>query len=844
MTQQPTDIRQRLRVPLTRLTTKVDEAALGFTSTREVAALEGTIGQDRALHALEFGLGVRSPGFNVYVAGAPGSGRNTTVDGFLRAEAARRPVPPDQVYVHNFVDGKRPRALTLPAGMGRGLAKDMEEMVVEARTRLPRAFESDDYQRRVEEATQQVQQRHRELTREMVEEAKRRGVGLALTEAGVIATPLGPDGQPMRPEALQELTEQESERLREQQHALQDFISQRVSELRQLEREAARVRERVNKEVADYAVQPLFAELRETYEDQPSVLGYLEAVRNDVLGNLHLFLGGGGHSGSQSVMEMLGGGGPSQEDLQLRYEVNVFVDNAGAHGAPVVFESTPLFFNVFGKVDHVWRMGAMTTDHMQIQPGSLHRANGGFLVFQAKDLLSSPYVWQVLKQSLQSKQARIERLTEQIAVVATSTLEPEPVPLDVKIILVGNPSLARLLQLYDEDYHKLFKVKADFGQELRLNQETIRGYAGFIASRVQEERLEHFDASGVARLIEQSSRMVEDQERLTARFADVADIITEASYWAVQEGHADVTGHDVLRAVGERRHRSNLIEERLQELYDDGTLRVEVEGEEVGQINGLAVIDMGDYSFGRPSRLTASVALGRGELANVEQASQMSGRIHSKGFHILTGYLMSTFGSEATLPIRASIAFEQTYEEIDGDSASSTELYALLSRISGVPISQGIAVTGSVDQQGQVQAIGGATRKVEGFFEVCKGKGLTGEQGVMIPASNVRNLVLRQDVVDAVADGKFHIYAANTIEEGIELLTGIPAGEADADGNYPDGTVFARVSESLRDMAERLRSPERVERVQPEEKPVATEEEGRERDPREGPGQPPEPPPA
>ena len=429
--------------------------------------------------------------------------------------------------------------------------------------------------------------------------------------------------------------------------------------------------------------------------------------------------------------------------------------------------------------------------------------------------------------------------------MSTSNLEPEAVPLHLKIILVGNPYLARTLLLYDEDFHKLFKVKADFGYEMKLTDENVTKHAQFVVNRIQEHGLAHFDASAVARLVEHSSRLVENQQKLTARLAEIADLVTEAAFCAAQAGRELVSGEDVLRAVQERRERSNLVEERMQELYDEGTIRLEVDGAAVGQINGLAVIDMGDYSFGRPSRLSARVGLGRGEFANMEQAAQMSGRIHTKGFQILLGYLMGKYGVEATLPVRVSIAFEQTYEEVDGDSASSTELYALLSALCGVPIHQGFAVTGSVDQQGRVQAIGGATRKIEGFFEVCKAKGLTGEQGVLIPASNVRHLVLRQEVVDAVKAGQFHIFGVETIEQGIELLTGVAAGEAGEDGTYPEGTINARVMAALEGMAERLRDPERNIRAPRDgERPVAIEEpEGRERDPREGPGAPPSPPP-
>ena len=836
------DLRDRLAVPVDRLTTHIDEGKLGFATTKEVGPLEGTIGQERALRALQFGLEVDAHGFNIFVAGAPGSGRNTTLANYLRQLAASRPVPNDWVYVYNFAESMNPRGMSLPPGMGRQLAQDMEELLDEVKLRVPRAFEGSEYQRRVDAALNEVHARHAEITEEVVAEARRRGVSIALTEAGVIATPLGPDGEPLPPEEIANLSKEDSERLREQQQGLQAFIGERAPQLRQLDREAVRARLGVNREIGEFVVAPLFAELGETYAEQAPVLEYLEDVRQDIVRNVQMFLHNE-QSAAPALQQLLDAGGGPRPDEMVRYQVNVFVDHARSHGAPVVFEQSPAYHKVFGHVRHSLRQGVMSTDFTMVSAGCIHRANGGFLVFQAKDMLTYPFVWQSLKQALLARQARIESPSEQVAFVPTTNLEPEPVPLDLKIILVGNSHLARALMLYDEDFHKLFKVKADFAFDLELTDENVGKHAQFVVNRVQEHNLAHFEASAVARLVEHSSRLVEDQSKLTARFADIADLVTEAAFCAGQAGRDLVSGDDVLRAVQERRERSNLVEERLQELYDEGTIRLEVEGSAVGQINGLAIIDMGDYSFGRPSRLTARVGLGRGEFANVEQAAQMSGRIHSKGFQILVGYLMGKYGIDATLPVRVSIAFEQTYEDVDGDSASSTELYALLSALSGVPIHQGFAVTGSVDQQGRVQAIGGATRKIEGFFNVCKAKGLTGEQGVLIPASNVRNLVLRQDVVDAVKAGQFRVFAVETVEQGLELLMGMPAGEAGPDGTYPEGTINARVWAALDAMAGRLRENERTIRAPRDgERPVAIEEpEGH--DPREGPGTPPAPPP-
>ncbi len=846
MTSHSGSLEKRLAVPVNRLTTHIDETSLGFTSTREMAPLEGTIGQTRALKALDFGLDVDAHGFNIFVAGAPGSGRNTTLASVIGKLAAGRPVPNDWIYVHNFHEPMKPRGISLPAGMGRHFATSMDELVTEAKERIPRAFEGGEYQQRVESALTEVHAKHKELTAEMVEEALKRGVALALTDSGIIATPLGADGEPMTPEQLSEMSGADGERIQQQQKALQEFIGERIPTLRQLERDAVHARHQVNRDIAEFVLQALFAELREAYQDHSEALEYLEQVREDMVHNVPSFLhqerSQGGPPGVQELIAGMGGGGGGNDTL--RYKVNVFVDHSRSQGAPCVFEQSPTYHNLFGRMQHTLRQGVMSTDFTMLSAGAIHNANGGFLVLQVADLLTYPFVWQALKQALKNQQARLENVGEQYSLMPTSSLEPEAIPLDVKVVLVGNSNLARMLMLYDEDFPKLFKVKAEFGHEFEINTENIKKHAQFIVNRVQESGLRHFDASGVARLIEHSSRLVEDQEHMTARFSDISDLIVEAAYCAKVAGRDLVIGEDVLGAVQEQRERSNLVEDRLQDLYDQGTIRMEVDGEAVGQINGLAVIDMGDYSFGRPSRLTARVGLGRGEFGSVEQSAQMSGRVHTKGFQILIGYMMGKYGVDATFPVRVSIAFEQTYEEIDGDSASSTEAYALLSALSGVPIKQGFAVTGSMDQHGRVQAIGGATRKIEGFFAVCKAKGLTGSQGVLIPATNIRHLVLRKEVVDAVKAGEFHIYGVETIEQGIELLTGVKAGVSGKGGKYPKGTINAKVIAALEGMAERLRGADRNGRAPRDgEKSVNVQEpEGRDRDPREGPGTPPVPP--
>ena len=847
------DAETRLRVPFDRLTTRIDPSTLGFATTEELPPLEDTIGQDRALRSLEFGLRVQTPGYNVFVTGMPGSGRNTTLASYLERVAAAMPVPDDWCYVYNFLEPLKPLAIRLPPGMGHQLAADMDDMVRECRERIPLAFEGPDYRGRVDEAVKEVQERHRKITQEMEEEAKRCGVALTFSGAGVGASPLGPSGAPMEREEFERLSEVEQAELRKRTEDLYAYIQQRSDELRKLEKEAGRVRQKVDGEVMSSATRPQFEELRGKFRDHLGVARYLEQVQEDMMAHVQLFRGGGAQPPAPN--EAMVTARADAEEEWVRYRVNVLVGHQGDTGAPVVFESSPTYYNLFGRVDHQFRMGAMSADFTLVRAGALHRANGGFLVLQAKDVFATPYIWQAMKQSLRSGRIRTENLGEQFSALPVASLTPEPIPCDGKIVLVGSPYLFRTLLLHDEDFRKYFKVKADFDTVMDLNPETVRRYSSFIVNRIKEEGLRQFDAAAVAHVVEHSSRLVEDQAKLTTQFSEIAALVTEADYWAGQAGHGVVTGQDVGQAIAEQVYRSNLIEERLQELYTEGTFQIQVEGAVVGQINGLAVIDMGDYSFGRPSRLTARISLGRGEFSNIDQESRLAGPIHGKGFQILLGYLMGKYGMDNTLPIRASIAFEQSYNEVEGDSASSTELYALLSCLADVPIRQGLAVTGSVDQHGDVQAVGGVTRKVEGFYAVCKARGLTGEQGVVIPAANVRNLVLMGEVADAVKQGMFHLYAVRTIEEGMELLTGVPSSVRRPDGFYEPGTLDDLIHKAIDNMWERTRAAqraaagvreERVVRIEttPAVKPTEEGEDGRERDRREGDGEPPSSPPA
>ena len=794
-----------LKVPPEQLTVSCDPDSLGFETTDEVGPLEKTVGQDRALGALEFGLNIDAPGYNIFVAGYPGTGRTTTLTNFLNNVAPSRPVPDDWCYVYNFRDPMKPIAVSLPPGMGRELAQDIEGLIADCRRDIPRAFESDEYRQRGEEAVREIQRQLEAITREIESEAQRVGFHVQPSQTGIVTTPLR-DGQPLGREQYQELPEEEKEVLRKESDKLQEFINQKLMMLRRLEREATRRRSDVDQNTVLSVVAPVLGELKEKYQDIPRVLDYLQEMRQDLADHGGDFLAQESQVQTQQTSEAALARQFAEEERFSRYQVNVLVDNSEARGAPVVFEYSPTYYNMFGRLDYRPRFGTVATDLTMIRPGAIHRANGGYLTVQTKDLLANPGVWETLKRTLRSGEARIENIGEQYSPIPTSTLTPETIPLNVKIVMVGTPHIFQMLQTVEEDFRRFFKVKADFDLSMDRTAESTRFYAAFICNRCRDGDIRPFHKTAVAKMVQYSSRLVENQDKLTTRFIDIADLITEANHWAAQDGKSPVvTGEHISKAIDERIFRSNLPEERIHELINDGTIKIDTMGEVIGQVNGMSVLNMGDHTFGRPLRITTRTSLGRGQIAHIDQETQMTGRIHNKGFLILTGYLMGKFGQDRALSFRSTIGFEQTYDEVEGDSASSAELYALLSSLSGLPINQGIAVTGSVNQRGDVQAIGGPTFKIEGFFDVCKAQGLTGSQGVMIPKDNIKNLVLKDEVTQAARDGKFAIYAVSTVEDGIEVLTGVPAGEPDTEGEYPEGTVYYQIAQRLEYLASKTK---------------------------------------
>jgi len=783
-----------------------DPAMFDFETT---ATLEGEvtiIGQDRAVEAIDFGVGMTSFGFNIYALGYTGTGRATTIHTFLQRVAAGQPVPNDWIYVNNFVNPAQPRAIALPPGTAVQFQRDMQELVNDLQRDIPRAFESEDYEKQRERIVREMQEQRNEEFLRLERKVNERGFTLLKTAMGLSIAPVL-NGQVVTPEAYQQLDEATRQGIEKRQELLQGEISEAMRRVRDLEKNAKRRLQDFDREVANFAVSHPIEELKHKYRGLEEVPDYLDEVLADIVNNVE------GFKSQEEATEGLAAAmqAGQREALLRRYTVNVIVDNSAQQGAPVVTEPNPTYGNLIGRIEHRAEFGALVTDFTMIKPGALHRANGGYLVVEMRGLLTNPLAWEALKRAIKSRSIRTEEMGAQFQLISTVTLEPEPIPLDVKVLLIGDPLTYYLLYEYDEDFRKLFKVKADFGADFDRTPEASHCYARFVAARCRQENLLPFEREAVARVVEYGSRLAEHQKKLSTRFGEIADLVREASFWARRAGRQQTTAADVQKAIDQKIYRSNRAEERIQEMMDEGTLRVDVTGEVVGQVNGLSVLALGDYSFGKPGRITARTYTGKMGVVSLDREAKLSGRIYDKGLLTLSGYLGGKYALKRPLSLSASISFEQLYEEVEGDSASSTELYALLSSLSGVPLKQGIAVTGSIDQQGNVQPVGGINEKIEGFFFTCQRKGLTGDQGVILPAQNVVNLMLRAEVRQAVAEGRFHLYPVRTVDEGIEILTGLPAGELQADGTYPPDSVHGRVMARLAEIAENLKEKEEKE---------------------------------
>ena len=794
-------LRERLAVKPEDVRRRLDPATLPFQTTAEVPPVKTTIGQPRAAEAIAFALEVGARGFHLYAAGSPGTGRESTILAAVRSFAATRPTPPDWVYVHNFAEPDRPRTFSIPAGGGRKLAKAMTSFLEGAQREIPRAFESEEYARRREQSLAEVSARRAKLIADLNAFAQEREFAVEMKPTGIASIPLK-NGRPMPPKMLEQLPPEKKAELEQRGKQVQTEVSASMRQMRQIEKEAEQRVTALDRDVALFAAGPLITELREEYGDQPDVLAFIEQIEKDLPEHLHDFLPSAetGQADAAAAARAL-----QQQERLARYEVNLLIDNSGITGAPVVVERNPTYYNLIGRLDYRAVMGTMVTDFRQIKPGDLHRANGGFLVLRALDVMLSPFAWEGLKRALVSGEVRIENPGDQVAPLPTARPQPEPIPLDVKVILIGPAALYQTLHQVDVDFPELFGVKADFAPDMDWNEENLASYAAFLSRMVRDRGLRHFDRSAVARVAEHGARLRDHQRKLTARFLDVARLAAEASHWAGEAGHEVVLAEDVDAAIANQERRRNLAEEQTREVILDGTVLIDTEGARVAQVNGLSVLDVGDHQFGRPTRVTARVSAGRGTVQSIEREIQLSGPIHSKGFLILTGYMQSHYAQDWPLSLAATITFEQSYGGIDGDSASTTELYALLSALSGLPLNQGIAVTGAVNQHGEVQAVGGVTRKIEAFYDVCRERRLTGQQGVIVPTANVKNLMLKEEVVEAVRAGRFHVWAVSHIDEGIELMMDCVAGERAADGTFPEGTVHRLVQDRLREYAEQVR---------------------------------------
>ncbi|SHI70291.1 lon-related putative ATP-dependent protease [Geosporobacter subterraneus DSM 17957] len=786
------------KVPVDKLKNKCDIGCFDFNTTADLYPLQGIIGQKRAADALEFGLDIKKKGYNIFVSGLSGTGRNSYVISIAEKKAESKETPDDWIYVHNFKNPDSPIALSLKNGSAKHFKKEIENMIEILQKEIPQIFLSKEYENKKSVLVQQYQNYTQQIIDELNVLARSYDFMFTQTERGLMSVPLK-EGRPMSEEEYRNLSPQEVDKLRQNSNQLSLETIDVFNKLRALEEEyrnrIKQLDEKSGFDVVDFYIN----QLKEKFGDRDAIIEFLELLEDDIVGHIDKFKSDNGQDLNNpfAMFQMR-----STEAFFDRYRVNLFIDNSEKKGAPIINETNPTYYNLLGRIEYKNELGVMKTDFTEVKAGALHQANGGYLILQAKDLLTNPFAWNALKRALKTNEIMIEGLDKQVGYVVTSTLKPQPIPLDIKVIIVGDPYTYYLLYSYDEDFKKLFKIMADFDIEMERSEENIYKMARFIATHCEKEGLRHFDKSAVGRMIEYSSRLAEDQYKLSSRFNQVVEILYEADRWAEMMGSDHVSIIHVEKAIAEKIQRNNKYEEKTMEMFEDGTLLLEVEGEKVGEINGLAVTGTGEYSFGKPSKITVTTYKGKSGIINIEREVRKSGSIHDKGVLILSGYIGDKFAQNKHLSLSANIVFEQLYSGVDGDSASSTELYALLSSLSRIPIKQYIAVTGSVNQRGQIQPIGGVNEKIEGFFRVCKLKGLNGKQGVMIPHQNVKNLMLSDEVLKAVEHGLFNIYAIKTVEEGIEILTGVPAGTLEESGEYTENSVYDLVDKQLKKFLE------------------------------------------
>ncbi|MBD3376323.1 AAA family ATPase [candidate division KSB1 bacterium] len=782
---------------LDQLTKSFDLSNYDFKTTQDLEPSDAIIGQERAVSSLDFGLHVDGTGFNLYVAGQPGIGKMSAVVAFVKQRAAKQSTPLDWCYLYNFEDPYHPTIRSLPPGKARELEKDMDNLIEQIHEKLTRVFESDDYAERQNRITRDIKTEQESIYEQFNRNAEEAGFAVKHTPMGMMLSPKKETGEPMQEKEFNELPEDKQQELVQKRRELEQDLEKVSKDIRKAERSSQEKLRELDKQIAMNVIGGMIDDLIDKYKQTEPVIDYLKQVQEDIAEHIDMFKPSQQQKMSEQSPQAQVQFQMLKEQTFKKYSVNVLVDNGKDNGVPVIVERNPSYHNLFGRIEKEIQMGGYSTDFTMIRPGSLHRANGGYLILQMEDVLKNFLSWESLKRALTSREIQIEEVGERLGFLSTKTLRPEAMPLEVKVILVGRPIYYYLLHQYDEEFAELFKVKADFDTVMNRDDAHIKAFLSFVARFCQKENLRCLARDGVVRLLEHASRLAEDQEKISTHFGALADILRESHFWADKDKSKTVKAKHVQKAIDEKIYRSSMVQEKLQKMAERETLLIDTKGSVVSQVNGLSVMDMGDYRFGKPTRITVTVGPGRDGIMDIEREVKLGGPLHSKGVLILGGYLAKKYAQNLPLTLSARLVFEQSYSGVDGDSASSAELYAMLSALSETPLAQGIAVTGSVNQKGEVQAIGGVNEKIEGFFDLCKSRGLTGDQGVIIPAANVKNLMLKTQVLDAVKKKKFKIWAVTTIDEGLEILTGKPSGERQPDGSFKKDTINAAVEKQL-----------------------------------------------
>ena len=782
-------------IPPSRLYGVCNPELLGFNTTEELEALDGVIGQERALEAIKFGIGIQRDGYNLYVLGSTGLGKYTFLRQAIESQAAQAPVPDDWCYIHNFENPQKPRALKLPSGQGQQLHQDMKHLVESLLIEIPAAFESERFRGEAQRLQQEDEQREQQALEALNEKANKRHIKLLRTPNGFALVPMLENGQVISPDEYKQLSEEEQQRIDRLIEQLSAELKEVLHQISVWNQKTRRHYKQLKEELTRITVEQLIAEIAEKYANLTEVGTFLDQIKQDIIENVDEFRRRPEEDSDGKTLA-------AKAEAITRYQVNVLVDNSKTTGSPVIYADNPTYQNLIGRIEHIAQFGTLKTNFTLIKPGALHCANGGYLILDARKLLTTPFAWAALKRVLHAKELRIESVEQMLSMVSTVSLEPQPIPLNVKVAIVGDRLLCYLLKYYDPEFDRLFKVAADFAEEIDRSEDNIPLYARLIATLQRKEELRFIDREGVARIIEHCARRANDAEKLSLHMGNLTDLLREADYWSGQAGSDTIRAEDVQHAIDNQLYRLDQMRERLQEQVLRGILMIDTSGEQIAAINGLTVIQLGDYRFGHPVRITATARLGRGAVVDIEREAKLGGAIHSKGVMILSAYLASRYAQKLSLSLSASLVFEQSYGKVEGDSASVAELCALLSALADLPISQSLAVTGSVNQLGQVQAIGGVNEKIEGFFDICNARGLTGKQGVIIPQSNIKHLMLRRDVVAAAESGLFNVYGVTYVDEAIALLTNSPAGEMDEEGRYPEDSVNGRVQRKLREFNE------------------------------------------